>query len=198
MDSGNTRVTLVATLLILALSAGLFISIINQGGSDMSDGFLDISSLSICGNSTDILYPELMRADFVLVGQEWSVNARFLNDSLSSMNPEIYQCNFTISREDLRTLLAPLLQGIESANTSAIDVRTVLESSPSIAWQIDISFTDGSWIHLTVWLTVPYIFLLNGTDTPNHNLLDALVLQPVSVLDPLVLAINEIFANHLG
>ena len=198
MESGNTRATLTATVLVVILSAALFAFVINSGDPAGPGTSATISSLTICGNSTDILYPELMEAEFAPAGQDWFVTAKFLDDSQGSYNLSIYRHNFTMSGEELQGLLFPLSQGLASANASTVDSRTALGSSPSIAWLVDVSLTNGSWIYLTVLLTEPYALLLLGEGPINHNLLDAVVLEPVSVFDPLVVAINAIFTNHLG
>jgi hypothetical protein len=198
VESGNTRATLTATVLAVMLSAALFAFVINSGDLAGPGKSATISSLTICGNSTDILYPELMEAEFAPAGEDWFVTAKFLDDSQGSYNLSIYRHNFTMSGEELQGLVISLLQGIDSASTSEADAMTVLETSPSYAWQIDVSFTGGSWIYLTVWLTTPYAFLLRGTGAPNHNLLDAVLLEPVSAFEPLALAINALFTNHLG
>lgn len=198
MESGNARSTLTASVLIVVLSTALFLFVIDSSGPIEPSPIPTISSLLICGNSTDILYPELMEAEFQATDRDWSVTAKFLDDSEGFENLSIYWRDFTVREEELHSIVPPLLQGLGSANLSTANIVTVLGSSPSIAWQIELVFTNGSWVYLTVLLTEPYALLLLGHGPINRNLLDARVLEPASIFAPLALAISDIFANHLG
>jgi hypothetical protein len=199
LEQGNARIVVVATLLIVGISATGLILALNSGGNGSSNGSTSqIASLTICGNTTDILYPELMEAEFIPLGGLWFIDMSFVNDSVDPMNPVLSQQNGTIANEDLQTLLDPLYTGLHSTSTSNLTAETVLEDSPHIAWTFDLTFTNGTWIYLTVLLTEPYILCLSGAGTPNHNLLDADVLEPPSAFDSLVAAINTLITNVLA
>lgn len=198
MEQGNRGMAVVATLLIVGISATGLILALNSGGNGSPTGSTSqIASLLICGNTTDILYPELMDAEFIPLGSAWFVDMSFVNDSDDPMNPDCFQQNGTISNGDLLALLEPLYTGIQSANTSETSAMAVLEDSPHIAWTFDLTFTNGTWVYLTVLLTEPFILYLSGAGTPNHNLLDAVVLEPPSVFDTLASAINTLITAAL-
>ena len=154
--------------------------------------------MRICGNSTDILYPELMEAFLVFQEGNWMVNATFVDDSEGWDNPEIYDREFSVTPEEVEIISLSLLEGLNGTYPSEISPSVLLEPSPHIGFDIEITYTDGSWIYVATFQTDQgHIISNSGTDTMNRNLLSGTVLEPVSALDSLVAAIHTIFSNHL-
>ena len=68
----------------------------------------------------------------------------------------------------------------------------------SIWYDIEIIYTDGSWIYVTAFQTDQgHIISNSGTGTPNKNLIDGTVLEPLSALDCLVTTIYNLLSNHI-
>jgi hypothetical protein len=200
MVGENSKTVVVATIIIIGISAAAFLSMFNPGDSNVPLNTSRIGSLTICGNSSDLLYPELGEASFELLENgSWLVNANFMNDSVDSYeNLVIYDRAFTITSEELESIDNALYDGLDQTYNSNETVLMLLESSPSIWYDIEILYTDGSWIYITVFQTEPgYIITNRGTGNYDGNLLVGTVLEPLSALDCLVSAIYTIFSNHL-
>lgn len=200
MAVDNSKPIVVATIIIIAVFAAAYLSLSNFDNPFITPNPSGITSLTICGNSSDLVYPELAEAFLVFLGNEtWLVNAHFVDDSDSQDQPEIYDRNFTIASEELKSIDDALNEGLNQTYSSNITASALLEPSPSIWYSIDIVYTDGSWISLTAFQTEPgYIIHNSGIDDFDSNLLNGEVIEPLSVLDCLVLAIQSIFLNHLG
>lgn len=201
MAAQNSKAVFVATIIIIGISAAAFLSLFNSDNPVITPNSSGISTLTICGNSTDLLYPELMEASFTfLENGSWLVNAQFVNDSAGYYeNLEIYDRHFTITSEEMISINAALYEGLNQTHPSEISAMELLEPSPSIWYEIEITYTDGSWIYITAWQTeVGHIIANNGTGTFYGSLLNGTVLEPLSALDCLVLAIYTVFLNHLG
>lgn len=137
--------------------------------------------------------------DAYLVFQEgnWIISASFLNDSEGWENPEIYDIEFSVTPEEVEIINLNLHEGLNGTHPSEISPSVLLESSPHIGFDIEITYTDGSWIYITTFQTDQgHIISNHGTGTPNTNLLDGTVLEPLSALDCLVTAIYNLFSNH--
>jgi hypothetical protein len=200
MVGENSKTVVVATIIIIGISAAAFLSMFNPGDSNVPLNTSRIGSLTICGNSSDLLYPELGEASFELLENgSWLVKANFMNDSVDSYeNLVIYDRAFTITSEELESIDNALYDGLDQTYNSNETVLMLLESSPSIWYDIEILYTDGSWIYITVFQTEPgYIITNRGTGNYDGNLLVGTVLEPLSALDCLVSAIYTIFSNHL-
>ena len=197
---GSFKAIAIATILVVAISSTAFIyfsSLSNDNDSDITNS-LDIASLRICGNSTDILYPELMEAFLVFQEGNWMVNATFVDDSEGWENPEIYDREFLVTPEEIEIISLSLLEGLNGTYPSEISPSVLLEPSPHIGFDIEITYTDGSWIYVVTFQTDQgHIISNNGTGTPNTSLLSGTVLEPLSALDSLVAAIHTMFSNHL-
>lgn len=199
MSQENTKVIVVAIILVVAVSSTALIyfpSLSND--SDISDT-LNIASLMICGNSTDILYPELMEACLVMNGSNLMISADFVDDSEGWEYPELYEREFSVTLEEIENISLSLHEGLNATYLSEISPSELLESSPHIGFDIEIIYSDGSWIYATTFQTGEgYIISNSGTGTPDKNLLSGTVLEPVSALDNLVVAIYILFSNHLN
>ncbi|MGD9395219.1 MAG: hypothetical protein PVJ05_02205 [Candidatus Thorarchaeota archaeon] len=200
MVTENSKAIVVATIIIIAVSATAFLSMFNSDNPVIIPSSSEIASLTICGNSSDLLYPELAEANLVFLENEtWLVNAHFVDDSAGYEDPEIYDQNFTITTEEIESINDALYEGLNQTYFSEISVLALLEPSPSIWYEIDITYTDGSWIYIAVFQTNQgHIILNNGTGTLDKNLLNGEVLEPSSALDCLVSAIYTVFTKFLG
>ena len=200
MGSENSKVVIVATIIIIGISSAAFLSMSNSDNPDVIPNSSGIKTLTICCNSTDLLYPELGEVIFVfLESGSWQVNANFMNDSAGYYEfLEIYDRNFTITSEELLSINDAIYEGLNQTYSSNITTLLLLEPGPSIWYDIDITYTDGSWLYITTFQTDQgHIIFNSGTGTPNTNLLDGTVLEPLSALDCLVTAIYNLFSNHI-
>ena len=188
----------IATILVVAISSTAFLYISSLSNDSEITNSLDIASLRMSGNSTDILYPELMEAFFVFENGNWMISASFVDDSEGWENPEIYDIEFSVTSEEVELINLRLHEGLNGTHPSEISPSVLLEPSPHIGFDIEITYTDGSWIYVTTFQTDEgHIITNSGTDTIDNNLLSGTVLEPISALDSLVTAIHTIFSNHL-
>ena len=200
MGSENSKVVIVVTIIIIGISGAAFLSMSNSDNPDVTPNSTGITTLKICGNSTDLLYPELAEAIFVfLENGSWQVNANFMDDSAGYYeNLEIYDRTFTVTPEEVESINDALYEGLNQTFSSNTSTLAVLEPSPSIWYDIQIMYSDGSWIYVTAFQTDQgHIISNNGAGTPNTNLLDGTVLEPLSALDCLVTAIYNLFSSHI-
>ena len=172
----------------------------------------NILAVQIMGNSTDIVYPELMNALFVSnVTGAWIVSATFLNDSQAPHNITFYERYFLTTVGEVNDINTAIYSGLE-ATTPSLDSITDLPYSGGFG--LDILYTDGTWIQLfTLQSPTGHIIFLNGTytGTPDtvdpfnpsfitrdENWFNGILLEPGTALDNLVLTMNAVFVNHLG
>ena len=185
-------------------------------GVSLSDYMVDKSSnilaMAILGNSSDIVYPELMEA--VLIPQEggtWLVRITLLDDSEGPHNLSIYEEEFYASISEVEAINQALYGGLENTTESQVSIYNVTDLG-MMGFGLDILYNDGTWIQLlTIQSDVGYMILLEGTyqnipDTTNPfgynlgrdtNLLNGAVLEPGSALDSLILQMNQVFTDHL-
>lgn len=201
MSSENSKVVIVVTIIIIGISGAAFLSMSNFGNPNATPNLTGITTLKIYGNSTDLLYPELAEADFIfLANGSWRIDANFMDDSEGYYEYlEIYDRSFTVTPDEVESINAALYEGLNKTSPSEISALTLLEPSPHIWYQIEITYTNGSWIYLSAFQTEQGNIIFNsGTGTPNTNLLDGIVIEPLSALDCLVTAIYNIFSNHIN
>ncbi len=188
-----------ATVLVVVVVSATFVGLVYTGWIHPPgwDGGSQIASIEICGNSSDILYPELMDATFSPDSTGgWLVAVSFVDDSLGPYNLTVYDRSFTTTTVEVENINKALHDGLGLTHTSNDSIADIL---PSIAFYILITYKDGTWIYtLKVLNEKGHIILLSGTGTPNLNLLDGDLLEPGTALDGMVSAINEAFVNHLG
>ena len=185
-------------------------------GVSLSDYMVDKSSnilaMAILGNSSDIVYPELM--DAVLIPQEggtWLVSATILDDSEGPYNLSIYEEEFYASVSEVEAINQALYGGLENTTESQVSIYDATDLG-IMGFGLDIIYNDGTWIQLlTIQSGVGYMILLEGTyqNTPDAtnpfsygldrdtNLLNGAVLEPSSALDNLILQMNQVFTDHL-
>ncbi len=172
----------------------------------------DILAMAILGNSSDIVYPELM--DAVFISQEtgtWLVRITLLDDSEGPYNLSLYEEEFYASVSEVEAINQALYGGLENTTESQVSIYDVTGLG-IMGFGLDILYNDGTWIQLlTIQSGVGYMILLEGTyqntpDTTNPfgyglgrdtNLLNGAVLEPGSALDNLILQMNQVFTDHL-
>ena len=185
-------------------------------GISLADYMVDKSSnilaMAILGNSSDIVYPELMEA--VLIPQEggtWLVRTTLLDDSEGPYNLSICEEEFYASVLEVEAINHALYEGLKNTTESQVSIYDVTDLG-IMGFGLDILYNDGTWIQLlTIQSGVGYMILLEGTyqNTPDitnpfgyglgrdTNLLNGAVLEPGSALDNLILQMNQVFTDHL-
>ena len=195
---GSFKAITIATIIVVLISSSAFLYISSLSDDSNITNLTEIASLRICGNSTDILYPELMEAFIVFQGSNWTVSANFVDDSEGWENPEIYDREFLVTQEEIEMINLKLHEGLNGTYPSEISPTILLENSTHIGFDIEIIYTDGSWIYATTFqTTLGHIISNSGTGTMDKNLLSGTVLEPISALDSLVLVIHTLFSNYL-
>ncbi|MFW9793620.1 MAG: hypothetical protein ACFFEE_04930, partial [Candidatus Thorarchaeota archaeon] len=160
---GGLKAVAVATMIIVAVSVSalLYFSLSDNSNTTYS---LDITSLRICGNSTDILYPELMDASLVLQERSLVITASFVDDSEGYENPLLYEREFTVTPEEIESISLSLNEGMNQTHPSEMSSSLLLESSPNMGFEIEIVYSDGSWVYvITFQVGDGYIMFNNGT-----------------------------------
>jgi hypothetical protein len=171
----------------------------------------DILAVQILGNSSDIVYPELMDALFIpnLAGA-WNVSATFLNDSLPG-SITFYNASFLTTLAEVESINNAIYSGL---NATVPSDDSLSDLSFSVGFGLDILYGDGTWIQLfTIQSPTGHIVFLNGTytGTPNptnpfdwnfisrdENWMNGILLEPGSALDDLIATMNTVFVTHLG
>ncbi len=171
----------------------------------------DILAVQILGNSTDIVYPELLAALFVPnVTGAWTVSATFLNDTPGPGNPSLYKEYFLTTLSEVENINNALYAGLDATSPSSDSISDIL--SP-IGFGLDILYEDGTWIQVfSIQSSTGHIMFLNGTYTgtpdtvdpfdPNfiqrdENWQNGILLEPGTALGTLVDVMNDVFVNHL-
>ncbi|MFX1563000.1 MAG: hypothetical protein ACFFDP_06805 [Promethearchaeota archaeon] len=172
----------------------------------------NILAVRILGNSSDIVYPELMEALFMPhVSGVWNVTATFLNDTEGPYNVTFYEEEFQATLTEVENINNAIYTGLDSTYHSSDSINDLMYS---IGFGIDILYTDGTWIQLfTIQSPKGHIIFLNGTytGTPNpsdpfdmayierdENWINGVLLEPGTALDELIATMNDVFENHLG
>ena len=77
-------------------------------------------------------------------------------------------------------------------------ILAIIESNANLGFNIVITYNDGGWVSIWTLLTeTGHILYKSGVGTPDLGMLDASLREPVSALDQLVSAINDVFSNNL-
>jgi len=200
MESGNLKAVVVATVVIIGISSASLLLMLNSDNPNVIPNSSGITTLTICGNSSDLLYPELTEATFALLENgSWEVTANFMNDSAGYYeNLEIYDRSFMITTDEIELIGEALYEGLDKTFTSNTSALALLDASPSIWYEIQITYSDGSWIYLTAFQTEQgHIISNSGEGILNTNLLEGIVLEPFSALDYLITTIHTLFSTHL-
>ena len=121
-----------------------------------------------------------------------------MDDSAGPEEPEIYDRNFTVISEDMKSIGDALYGGLNQTRISEVSVQVLLGQSPSIGYDMELTYADGSWVCIAAFQTSPGCIIFNhGKGAPDRNLINGTVLEPLSALDSLVSAIYAIFLDHL-
>ncbi|MFX0169625.1 MAG: hypothetical protein ACFE89_09770 [Candidatus Hodarchaeota archaeon] len=172
----------------------------------------DVLAVQILGNSTDIVYPELMAALFIANSTgTWIVSATFLNDSQGPGNILYYEEYFETTIAEVESINNAMYAGLAATSLS---LDSISDLYYPLGFGLDILYTDGTWVQLfTIQSPKGHIIFLNGTytgtpDTVNpfdsafiqrdQSWQNGILLEPGYALNGLVITINGVFVNHLG
>ncbi|MGY5876741.1 MAG: hypothetical protein RTU30_13415 [Candidatus Thorarchaeota archaeon] len=209
MERKGIAAIVLLTIVIGGLGTGGVILMLNNSaaqyvlglfGSSLADYVENkgpqITLLEISGNSSDIVYPELMHARFTPKSSgEFSVTATFLDDSGEYPAPFTYDKSFTTSVDEVQSINSALYNDLTGTYASN---DTSSEIDESMGFELTIHYSDGSWIYLlTIQSAKNHIFMLSGWGAVDRNLVYAQVLESEDGLAGLASAMNEIFTNHL-
>ncbi len=169
----------------------------------------NILAMAILGNSSDVVYPDLMEALFLALGTgTWNMTGRFLNDT-DPHNIVLWDAAFEASVAEVDSINDAIYAGLASTTQSLDSLLSV--QFALIGFGIDVLYKDGTWIQLfTLQDAKGHIVFVNGTytGTPNptnpfngsvraQNMLNGYLLEPATALSGLVIAIHDVFDNHL-
>jgi len=190
-----------ATILVVVIVASAYAGLVYMGwlGPSGPTRHSRVTSMEICGNTTDILYPELMEAKFdVQSSGEWLVTASFVNDSLGPYNLTIYDKTFMANITEVENINTALHEGLNLTYSSNDSITEALNNT-NVAFCLLIYYEDGAWIYLSALLNANgHIILNEGLGSADTNLLDGRVVESWFVLDEFIQAVNQVFTNHLG
>ena len=199
MDTQGTKVAVIATIVILAVasSAIVLINLPNQENIVNTSG---VNSIYIVGNTTDILYPELMEATFTYQNSEgWKVTANFVDDSEGWNNPEIYDRTFSVSNEEVNSINDALSTSLNLTSETEGDLNEILVEGVHIGYHIVITYNDGGWVVIWTLLTeTGHLLYQSGIGNPDTSMNDAIFLEPISAMDGFVTAIYTVFSSNLN
>ena len=201
MNTQGPKAIVLAMLVVVGVSATAFLYILNSSENQTNNpNASGIESLRILGNSSDIIYPELMEAFFEQVESgSWLVSASFVDDSEGWENPELYERVFSVSAENMTAINDALNDALNQTHTSEDQVLSILDLNPHVGFAIEILYTDGSWIYLCTFQTEKgHIIRKTGSGTPDTNLLDGELLEPIEALDGLASVIYSIFSSNMS
>ncbi len=200
MNTQGSKAIILAMLVVVGVSATAFWYILNSSENQMNTpNTSGIESLRILGNSSDIIYPELMEAFFYQESYEWLVSASFLDDSEGWENPELYERAFSVSDENVTAIDDALNDALSQTHISEDQVLSVLDLNPHVGFGIEIIYTDGSWIYLCTFQTEKgHIILKSGSGAPDTNLLNGELLEPVAALEGLVTVIQAVLSSGMN
>lgn len=205
----------VAVLIALVLSGALITLYLSWGsedngtgtgvcglsGTDLSEYIEEqqskVAYMHICGNSSDIVYCELMEATFTPIEPgAWWVEVLLLDDSGGPCEVTQSTETFTASSAEVNTINSALYDGLDQTYASEDMIQNL---DLQMGFALDIVYEDGTWISLlTLQSSVGHIVVMCGAGTPDRNLLGGDLLEPGSALDGLVAALNGLFVSHLG
>ena len=197
MNDQGLKAIIITVIVTLAVLGAAFLYFNNPTIDDVGES--NVVSISINGNSSDIIFPELMDAyiDRDADGN-WQVYASFLDDSEGWEDPEPYERTFTISTENVTAISNALLTGLNQTYLSEDNEAEIMDSYPHIGFDIEIVYADGTWIYVCTFQTEQGHFVLNsGNGTPDRSLMGPLM-EPLSALDGLVSTIQSVFSDNMN
>ncbi len=198
VDTQGTKLTVIATIVVLAVATSAII-LVNMPNNDIISNTSGVSSIFILANSTDIVYPELMEATFAIEGEQWVVQANFVDDSEGWENPEIYDRTFSATDDEVSSINDALIASLNMTAQSEDNLTSILSSGAHIGFHIVVTYNDGRWVSIwTLQIESGSFLYKTGIGTPDLNMLDANLLEPVSALNGLVTAIHSVFSSNLN
>ena len=200
VNTQGSKAIILAMLVVVGVSATAFLYILNSSENQTNTpNTSGIESLRILGNSSDLIYPELMEAYFYQEINEWLVSASFLDDSEGWENPELYERTFSVSDENVTAIDDVLKDSLSQTHASEDQVLSILDLNPHVGFGIEIIYTDGSWIYLCTFQTEKgHIIKKIGSGTLDTNLLDGTLLEPVAALEGLVTIIRAVISSNMS
>ena len=199
MNEQSTKIVVVATIVLIAVASGTIL-LINTPDQDTLPNSSDVTSIYILGNSSDIVYPELMDVMIEYTEEDgWVVTANFVDDSEGWENPEIYDRTFSLTNDDVIPLSEAFSAGVNLTSPCEDDKDTILESNAHIGFQVLVTYADGTWSCVWMLQTESGHLLFNsGTGSPNQNMLDADLLQPVSAFNSFIDVVEQVFLDNMN
>ncbi|MFX0053927.1 MAG: hypothetical protein ACFFAX_12090 [Promethearchaeota archaeon] len=205
-----------AALILIVTVAGLFLAypLLIGLGNGRSTSETGIVYISVIGNTTDIVYPELGQAKFIpeSIGG-WSIDVEMVNDSEGFENVSVHQISFTASNEEINQIRSALFLALNGSLVSERTTYDLLNANVSIGFLVDMIFDDNTWIHVYTFQGQTEFLLLNGSYTGTFdyqtefptwninrdtNMLNGICLESIDVLDSFVDTLHAFFTSHLG
>ena len=209
-SQGTAALILIVTVAGLFLVYPLLIGLGNGGNMDETG----IVYISVIGNTTDIIYPELGEAQFKPANlSAWTIDVEMVDDSEGFENVSVYSRTFTASNEEINQISDVLFQALGNSSVSERTTLDLLNTSASIVFIVDMIFNDNTWIQVYTFQEHIEFLLLEGTysgtfdpqaEFPewsisrNTNMLDGVCQESISNLGSFVNAIHTFFEDHLG
>ncbi|MFW9850976.1 MAG: hypothetical protein ACFFF4_17750 [Candidatus Thorarchaeota archaeon] len=196
MNDQGFKAIFLAMIVTMGVAAAAFLYFSNP--SIDAIGKSNVISIRINGNSSDIIFDELMDAsiDRDALGN-WQVSASFLDNSEGWEYPEPYERTFTISYENVSAISYALIAGLNQTYLSEDTEAEVMDPYPHIGFDIEIIYSDGTWIYVCTFQTEKGHFVMNrGSGTSDRSLMGPLM-EPVSALNGLVTIVQAIFSSNM-
>ena len=205
-----------AVLILIVTVAGVFLAYplligLENGGSTNDTGTVFIS---VIGNSTDIVYPELGEAQFMPAGVGgWEIVVEMVDDSQGFESVTVNSSTFNAGNEEINQIHSALFLALNGSLVSERTAYDLLNANASIGFLVDMIFDDNTWIQVYTFQGQTEFLLLNGsyTGTFDHqaefpiwsinrdtNMLNGICLESVFVLDSFIDALHAFFSNYLG
>ncbi len=198
MNEQGTKIVVVATIIMIAVASGAML-LINTLDQDTLPNNSDVVSIYILGNSSDIVYPELMEATIEYNEEDgWSVTANFVDDSEGWENPETYDRTFSVTNDDIISLSDAFSAALNLTSPCEDDKESILQSDANVGFEVLITYSDGTWI--CVWMLQTesgHILFKSGTGSPDLGMLDADLLQPISAFDGFIDVVEDVFSTNM-
>ncbi|MFW9913919.1 MAG: hypothetical protein ACFFEU_15675 [Candidatus Thorarchaeota archaeon] len=208
-----------AVMILVVTVAGLFLAYpllvgLGNGGDGNSTNDTGILFISVIGNSTDIVYPELGEAQFMPVGLGgWEIDVEIVDDSQGFESVSVYSSTFNAGNEEINQIRSALFLALNGSLVSERTAYDLLNANASIGFLVDMIFDDNTWIHVYTFQGQTEFLLLNGSYTGTFdpqaeypiwsitrdtNMLNGICLESVFVLDTFADTLYAFFSKYLG
>ncbi|MFW9955720.1 MAG: hypothetical protein ACFFD3_14315 [Candidatus Thorarchaeota archaeon] len=196
MSAQGSKAAIIITVIVISVSAVAFTYFINS--SNTSFGGTDVTSITIIGNTSDIVYPELMEAsiDRDVFGM-WHVSASFLDNSGGWDSTESYERTFIISLENVTAINNALTAGLNLTYPSEDIIQGVMEMGSHIGFIIEVLYSDGTWLYVCTFQTEKgHIMVKSGRGTLDAGL-DGPLFEPVAALNDFTVTVQTVFSSNI-